>query len=173
MLRYAIIDSATGIVLNIVEYQTAPNNPPPGFEVGIIAVATEVADTRWTWDGTALVPPPAIAPPPSNAYMVPPVMVAAALGQVVTPASVDISNPTGTGLFNIVAAMYIDVGVYWFFFNVTEPDANYFAIITGTNGTSVAMTDHDIDFFALEAKDSAGNPSDLLALNVTIYRIAK
>ncbi len=62
-MRYAIIDTATGKVINVVEYDTAPSNPPPGFGAGIIAVQSDVADTNWTWDGSQLVAPTPAAPP--------------------------------------------------------------------------------------------------------------
>jgi hypothetical protein len=63
MPRYAIIDTAAGKVINVVEYETAPPNPPPGFEAGIIAVQDDRVGPEWGWNGTALVPPPA---PPAD-----------------------------------------------------------------------------------------------------------
>jgi len=58
-----IIDTTTSNIVNVVEYPTAPANPPPGFGPNIIAVlAPNGADTSWTWTGTTLVPP---APPPA------------------------------------------------------------------------------------------------------------
>jgi hypothetical protein len=56
-LRYAIVDTAAGTVINVVEYEAPPGDPPPGFDAGIIAVQSDLADPRWTWDGTQLVPP--------------------------------------------------------------------------------------------------------------------
>jgi hypothetical protein len=62
MQRYAIIDTAAGKVINVVEYEAAPSNPPPGFEAGIIAVQDDMAGPGWTWNGTALEPPAMPAP---------------------------------------------------------------------------------------------------------------
>lgn len=64
MNKYAIIDTSTNKVINVVEYDVAPSNPPPGFAAGIIAVQSSVADTSWTWNGTALVAPILPTPPP-------------------------------------------------------------------------------------------------------------
>lgn len=68
MPNYAIIDTNAGKIINVVEYDAAPSNPPPGFAAGIVAVQSDQADTTWTWNGTALVPPPppVIAPPPPS-----------------------------------------------------------------------------------------------------------
>jgi hypothetical protein len=71
MQRYAIVDPMAGKVINVVDYEAAPTNPPPGFEDGIIAVQSDAAEPGWDWDGTRLVEPP--APPASD----PPQMVLA------------------------------------------------------------------------------------------------
>ena len=41
MSRYAIIED--GQVVNIIEYEDAPSNPPPGFTAGVIAVQSDTA----------------------------------------------------------------------------------------------------------------------------------
>jgi len=48
MKKYAIIDGQN--VINVVEYETAPKNPPPGFEEGIIAVQVDRVAPGWTYD---------------------------------------------------------------------------------------------------------------------------
>jgi hypothetical protein len=58
MQRYAIIDTAADKIINVVEYDIAPPNPPPGFETGIIAVQNDSVGLEWSWTGTELVPPP-------------------------------------------------------------------------------------------------------------------
>jgi hypothetical protein len=63
-MRFAIIDTSTSKVVNVVEYDVAPSNPPPGFEDGIIAIQNDAVGPDWTWNGTALVPPPAKSIPP-------------------------------------------------------------------------------------------------------------
>jgi hypothetical protein len=105
------------------------------------------------------------APPP---FLVAPQIVAAALDMAVTPQNWDISN--GSGMFNVVAAMYLDVGVYWMFFTEAQPDTNYFGIITGVSGATI--TDRAVDYFAIEVKDGAGSPVDASKLSVQIYRIS-
>ncbi|WP_316205988.1 hypothetical protein [Bradyrhizobium sp. SZCCHNR3058] len=57
MPRFAIIDTTAKTVINVVEYDDAPSNPPPGFEKGIIAVRSDEAGPDWGWDGSALVAP--------------------------------------------------------------------------------------------------------------------
>lgn len=57
MQKYAIIDGNN--VINIVEYETDPGNPPPGFADNIIAVATDFAGPGWTYhDGIFTAPQP-------------------------------------------------------------------------------------------------------------------
>jgi hypothetical protein len=62
-MRYAIID--TTLVINIIDYDTAPSNPPPGFESPIIAVQSDTAQIGWTYvDGKFIDPyiPPVPTP---------------------------------------------------------------------------------------------------------------
>lgn len=64
LTRYAIIDSTN--VINVVEYEEAPGNPPPGFESPIIAVQSDVAGPGWTYVDNEFVAPPA---PPTPVYV--------------------------------------------------------------------------------------------------------
>lgn len=41
----------------MIEYASAPSNPPPGFEGHIIAIQHDYASTNWTYDGTNFIPP--------------------------------------------------------------------------------------------------------------------
>jgi hypothetical protein len=76
-MRYAIIDTTTNKVVNVIEYATAPSSPPPGFGAGIIAVQSDVVGPDWTWNGTVLVaPPPPPAPPPAPQTVLPQDLVA-------------------------------------------------------------------------------------------------
>ena len=60
-MRYAIIDLT--IVVNIIDYDTPPSNPPAGFEPPIIAVQSDVAQIGWTYvDGVFIAP---YVPPPT------------------------------------------------------------------------------------------------------------
>ena len=61
-MRYAIIDLT--VVVNIIDYDTPPSNPPAGFENPIIAVQSDTAQIGWTYvDGQFIAPtPPAPTP---------------------------------------------------------------------------------------------------------------
>ena len=60
-MRYAIIDEIN--VINIIDYDTTPTNPPPGFESPIIAVQSDVAQIEWKYiDGQFVAP---YVPPPT------------------------------------------------------------------------------------------------------------
>lgn len=64
MERYAIIDGSD--VINVIEYEFQPSNPPPGFDAPIIAVQSDVASPGWKYENGTFVdttPPPLPAPP--------------------------------------------------------------------------------------------------------------
>ena len=59
--NYAIIDGIN--VINIIQYEDQPSNPPPGFESPIIAVQSDTAGPGWTYvDGQFIAP---YIPPPT------------------------------------------------------------------------------------------------------------
>jgi hypothetical protein len=59
--NYAIIDGTD--VVNIIQYEDQPSNPPPGFESPIIAVQSDTAGPGWTYvDGQFIAP---YIPPPT------------------------------------------------------------------------------------------------------------
>jgi hypothetical protein len=59
--RYAIIDGIN--VINVIDYDTPPSNPPAGFESPIIAVQSDTAGIGWTYvDGVFIAP---YVPPPT------------------------------------------------------------------------------------------------------------
>ena|ERR1700730_17548992 len=64
MIRYAIINTTTKKIENVVEYASTPSSPPPGFSADYIAVANAGVGPEWTWNGAALAPP-VIVPPPA------------------------------------------------------------------------------------------------------------
>lgn len=47
MNKYAIIKNET--VVNVVEYESQPNNPPPGFEDGYIAIQEDKVSPGWKY----------------------------------------------------------------------------------------------------------------------------
>lgn len=63
MIRTAIINTTTGIVELVLNYDTPASNPPAGFGPNYIAVASDIVNVGWTWNGTALVAPPPPPPP--------------------------------------------------------------------------------------------------------------
>jgi len=48
LTRYAIIDGVD--VINVIEYENAPENPPPGFSGNIIAVQSDTAGPGWKYE---------------------------------------------------------------------------------------------------------------------------
>jgi len=59
MERYAIIKN--GIVVNTIEYEEQPTNPPAGFEDGYIAIQTDQASIGWVYtNGTFTNPNPVV-----------------------------------------------------------------------------------------------------------------
>ena len=63
-MRYAIIDLT--VVVNIIDYDTAPSNPPPGFESPIIAVQSDTANIGWTYVDGVFIAPPVPVPTPEQ-----------------------------------------------------------------------------------------------------------
>ena len=64
MQKYAIIDGEN--VINVIDYEVAPSNPPPGFQSPIIAVQSDVAGPGWTYVNGQFSPPPAPQPTPEE-----------------------------------------------------------------------------------------------------------
>lgn len=64
MSRYAIIN--VDIVVNIIDYDTVPSNPPPGFESPIIAIQSDTAQIGWGYVDGQFVAPPTPAPTPEE-----------------------------------------------------------------------------------------------------------
>jgi len=62
--NYAIIDGVN--VVNIIQYDAQPSNPPPGFESPIIAVQSDTAGTGWTYVDGVFIAPPVPAPTPEE-----------------------------------------------------------------------------------------------------------
>ena len=62
--NYAIIDGVN--VINIIQYEEQPSNPPPGFESPIIAVQSDIAGIGWTYVNGVFIAPPVPAPTPEE-----------------------------------------------------------------------------------------------------------
>jgi len=57
MQKYAIIQN--GIVVNSIEYETQPSNPPPAFDDTHLAVQSDIAGPGYTYaDGVFTAPQP-------------------------------------------------------------------------------------------------------------------
>jgi hypothetical protein len=63
-MRYAIIDGIK--VINVIEYEDQPSNPPPGFDETIIAVQSDTAGPGWTYVNGQFIAPPVPAPTPEE-----------------------------------------------------------------------------------------------------------
>jgi hypothetical protein len=44
-MKYAIVKN--GVVVNVIEYETQPTTPPPGFETGHVAIQAETVSPGW------------------------------------------------------------------------------------------------------------------------------
>ena len=55
MDKYAIIQN--GVVINYIEYETQPDNPPPSFPEGTIAILNNNIGVGWTYVNGEFVPP--------------------------------------------------------------------------------------------------------------------
>jgi len=62
--NYAIIDGIN--VVNIIQYEEQPSNPPPGFENPIIAVQNDIASIGWTYVDEVFIAPSQPAPTPEE-----------------------------------------------------------------------------------------------------------
>jgi hypothetical protein len=63
-MRYAIIQNTD--VINVIDYDEQPNNPPPGFEEGIIAIQSDVAGPGWQYVDEEFVAPILPSPTPEE-----------------------------------------------------------------------------------------------------------
>ena len=46
-MRYAIVKD--GVVVNVIEYESQPTTPPPGFDEGNQAIQTDNVSIGWTY----------------------------------------------------------------------------------------------------------------------------
>ena len=62
LTRYAIINGED--VVNVIDYEEPPGNPPPSFPDGYIAVQSDTAGPGWKYIDAQFVPPPSPPGPP-------------------------------------------------------------------------------------------------------------
>ena len=60
MARYAIIDGKN--VINVIDYDEPPSNPPPGFTDPIIALQSDIASPGWIYENNTFIAPPELPP---------------------------------------------------------------------------------------------------------------
>ena len=98
MARYALIITATGAVDNVIEYDgSAPFTPPTGQE---LRVATADAEPGGTWNGSAFVRAPVVAPTRTQVLM----------GEVTNPvASYDADGDPVNKTADLVAAEKLEL----------------------------------------------------------------
>ena len=46
-MKYAIVKN--GVVVNVIEYDSQPTTPPPGFEAGHIAIQADAVSPGWVY----------------------------------------------------------------------------------------------------------------------------
>ena len=46
-MRYAIVKDS--VVINVIEYESQPTTPPPGFEDGHVAIQADTVSIGWTY----------------------------------------------------------------------------------------------------------------------------
>jgi hypothetical protein len=98
MARYALIITASGVVDNVIEYDgSAPFTPPTGQE---LRVATNDAEPGGTWNGSAFVRAPVVAPTRTQVLM----------GEVTNPvASYDADGDPVNKTADVVAAEKLEL----------------------------------------------------------------
>lgn len=107
------------------------------------------------------------APEPPDPGLTPPTLVASAINVAI--ANSDVSSIDGA--FNLIGALYIDVGQYMLLFLQPEPDANYLCqMIDG--GRSLSVSEKNTDYLIVEAKEAgSGTYVDPSNFSVQVYRI--
>lgn len=96
-----------------------------------------------------------------------PTLVAAALN--VQVAGFDIAAVRG--IFNIGAAIYLDVGQYMLLFVTPQPDDGYFAAITD-GAPYMTVSEKSTDYMIVEARQSVGGQNiDPAQFGIQIYRV--
>jgi hypothetical protein len=119
------------------------------------------------WVAAGNVPDPYVPPPDPDAGTTQSRLVAAAYD--LTIADGDVANIAG--IFNLIAALYLDVGSYMLLFAEPQPDTDYFPIING-GAPSMRCVEKGADYLLIEAKDAVnGSAVDPVSFSVEVKRI--
>jgi hypothetical protein len=103
--RYAIIDLTA--VVNIIDYDTAPSNPPPGFEAPIIAVQSDTAGIGWTYIDGVFIAPPVPAPTPEQLIAQCKAQAVSILSSTDWTSIPDVGDPTKSNPYLVNQAAFI------------------------------------------------------------------
>ena len=58
-MKYAIVKDS--VVVNVIEYESQPSTPPPGFEAGHVAIQADAVSPGWNYaNGTFTDPNPPV-----------------------------------------------------------------------------------------------------------------
>lgn len=129
----------------------------------VIAIGVAPGYPGLVWEDA----PPVDPPPPPVPGTIPPRLVASAFGVTPLPNDYDIALE---GPFNLIAALYWDIGTYWLLFAEEQPDANYHVIISD-GGSHIEATEKTTGYVAISATDAASSPVDPAVFNIEVYRL--
>lgn len=162
MPRYCIVTE--GAVINTIDYDSPPGNPPPGFDVNYAAIQTDIAQIGWLWNGSEFTDPDP-SPAPQIVYV--PSLIAQARLEIFGDEINGVDVAAG-----VVAALEIDTAIYWVFFIAPQPDANYGVLseAQGTNGVRSKITDQTTDYIEVTVTDQSGVPLRPTSLFLSIQR---
>lgn len=59
-MRHAIVDVATGTVVNLIDYDSAIDGPPPGMGADYLAVPSDDARIGWNYRKGRFIGPPTV-----------------------------------------------------------------------------------------------------------------
>ena len=104
-MRYAIIDLTT--VVNIIDYDTQPSNPPPGFESPIIAVQSNTAQIGWEYINGQFVAPTPPAPTPEELIAQCKATASGILSATDWTSIADVGDPTKSNPYLVNQAAFI------------------------------------------------------------------
>lgn len=162
MIGWALVEKATGDWL--VTYTTPPNRISlPSKPDGALAMGDDLSE--WE-DGLYRMEEVELPDPvPSDPGLENPSMVAAAFN--VEIANGDIQSIGGA--FNLIAALYMDIGIYMLLFLEPEDDTSYVAQVLD-GGLNIKITEKGLDYMIVEAKNAVGEYADPAQFGVQVYR---
>ena len=104
-MRYAIIDGIN--VINVIDYDEQPSNPPPGFNSPIIAVQSDTANPGWTYIDGQFIAPPVPAPTPEELIAQCKLQAQSILSQTDWTSIGDVGNPQMSNPYLVNQAAFI------------------------------------------------------------------